>query len=94
MSKTTKARKKRRLRRLVRETGTLDGWGGATRHIYEFTEPTNVLSSHSCLLPEFSIGLRVGELRKLLAELEDDDTLTVTVEHQKPAKFTFIRGNW
>jgi hypothetical protein len=93
MSKTSNGREKRQLRvqRMVRQTGIFDGWGGAKRHIYEFKEPSNVVSSHSCLLPKFSITLRVGELRKMLANLEDDDGLTVTVAEQQAATFTFVR---
>ena len=72
----------------IRQAGT---FGGSKRHVYEFTEPTNVVAAHSCLLPKFSITLRVGELRKLLANLEDDDGLTVTVADQQAATFTFVR---
>jgi hypothetical protein len=75
----------------VRQVGQFDGWGGTKRKIYEFAEPSNVVSSHSCLLPQFSITLRVGELRKLLSGLEDDDGLTVTVAADRASQFTFVR---
>jgi hypothetical protein len=75
----------------VRQVGQFDGWNGTKRKVYEFTDPVNVVSSHSCLLPQFSITLRVGELRKLLSGLEDEDGLTVTVTDQGASQFTFVR---
>jgi hypothetical protein len=93
MSKTSNGKAKRQLRvqRMVRQVGQFDGWGATKRSIYEFKEPSNVVSSHSCLLPQFSITLRVGELRKLIANLEDEDGLTVTVAERQTAQFTFVR---
>ncbi len=93
MKKTSNGKEKRQLRvqRMVRQTDIFDGFGGAKRHIYEFKGPSNVVSSHSCLLPKFSITLRVSELRKLLTNLEDEDGLTVTVAEQRSATFTFVR---
>jgi hypothetical protein len=87
MSKTSNKKEERRLR----VVGQFDGWGGTKRKIYEFAEPGNVVSSHSCLLPQFSITLRVGELRKLLSNLEDEDGLTVTVADRGATQFTFVR---
>lgn len=93
MSKTSNEKRKRQLRvqRMVRQVDQFDGWGATKRNIYEFTVPSNVVSSHSCLLPKFSITLRVGELRKLIANLEDEDCLTVTVSEQQASQFTFVR---
>lgn len=93
MSKTSNEKRKRQLRvqHMVRQVGQFDGWGATKRSIYEFTVPSNVVLSHSCLLPKFSITLRVGELRKLLASLEDEDGLTVTVAEQQASQFTFVR---
>lgn len=76
---------------MVKKIGEFGGWGGKRRHIYEFTETSNVVSSHSCLLPKFSITLRVGELRRLLANLKDDAALTVTVIEQQASQFTYVR---
>ncbi|MFA6240413.1 MAG: hypothetical protein WC655_05770 [Candidatus Hydrogenedentales bacterium] len=93
MSQTSNGKEKRQLRvqRMVRQIGQFDGWGATKRNIYEFTVPSNVVSSHSCLLPKFSITLRVGELRKLITNLEDDDGLTVTVAEHQASQFTFVR---
>ena len=70
---------------------TFDGWYGKPRRVLGFVEPPPVISSHSCLLPSFSVTMRVGELKKLVADLEDDDGLTVTVSEGKAPEFTFVR---
>ena len=75
----------------ARKIGQRDGFGGRKLEEFELTEAVNVVCCHSCLLPEFSITLRVAELRKLMAGLRDDDGLTVTVSAEQPAKLTYVR---
>lgn len=87
-----RAKRQQRITRITRKTSRqFDGWGGAKKHVYEFKPPNSVVSAHSCLMPKFSITLRVGALRKLIADLEDEDGLTVTVAEHAASKFTFVR---
>lgn len=75
----------------VKEIARRDGFGASPLRVFAFTDPPHILSSCSCLLPRFSMTLRVGELRKLLSSLRDEDGLTITVAEGESTTYTFVR---
>lgn len=73
------------------QVSQIDGWNGHKLKVYDFKEPNNVISSHTALKPSFSITLRVGELRRIVNTLTDEDHLTVTVTAQCEHRLSFSR---
>lgn len=74
----------------IRKIGQFDGSGG-NKTIFEFTDPGYIVSSHSCLLPKFTITLEVRGLRGLIKQLRDDDSVSITVSENEITKFNYIR---
>jgi hypothetical protein len=73
-----------------KKVSQFDGHSGK-REVFEIENHGHIILGHSCLMPSFGITMRVGELRKAMHMLSDDDNITVTVNHHDHPVFSFVR---
>lgn len=67
-----------------------DGYSGKLK-VHEIVNSTNAVVSHSQVIPEFSIGFRVKELKEFISHFKDEEIITITVSNHKPPTWSFVK---
>lgn len=56
-------------------------------------DPPYTVFGHSVLLPSFSVVMKVGGLKQMIKDLDDEDSLRIELFHDKATEYSYIKNS-